>query len=307
MAVARRVREKTLDSRDARTKLKARGKPYWRSIGPALHLGYRKGKDARRWVVRIYIGKGKYHTENIAYADDTADADGAGVLTFWQAQGAAREIAAKRTASSGQRTGPYTVGMAVEDYLVEHIADKPSHYEVKQRLAAYLPASLAAKDVVKLTKQDLVAWHRSLAKSPPRVRTKEGAKQRHRAVDMQDAETVRKRKDSANRVLGMLKAALNYAVTEERAPEGPWRRVVPFEAVAQARTRYLTIAECQRLLNVCDQDLRRLVQALLATGCRYQEVARLRVEDLNVDAGTLHVKQSKSGKSRHVVLTDEGQ
>src|SRR5262245_22419456 len=40
--MARRIRESILDSRDARAKLKVRGKPYWRSIGSGLHVGYRK-------------------------------------------------------------------------------------------------------------------------------------------------------------------------------------------------------------------------------------------------------------------------
>ena len=74
--VARRIRESILDSRDARLKLKVRGKPYWRSIGAGLHVGYRKGKDARRWVARIYVGAGQYVVESIGYADDFADADG---------------------------------------------------------------------------------------------------------------------------------------------------------------------------------------------------------------------------------------
>ena len=46
--------------------------------------------------------------------------------------------------------------------------------------------------------------------------------------------------------------------------------------------------------------------AALQTGARYQELARLRVADFNVDAGTLAIWQSKSGKPRHIVLTDEG-
>ena len=48
------------------------------------------------------------------------------------------------------------------------------------------------------------------------------------------------------------------------------------------------------------------MQAALATGCRYGELACLEVRDFNSDAGTLAIRQSKSGKPRHVVLTDEG-
>ena len=41
--MARRVRDSDLETRAARGKLKARGKPYYRAIGEGLHLGYRKG------------------------------------------------------------------------------------------------------------------------------------------------------------------------------------------------------------------------------------------------------------------------
>src|SRR5690606_25773272 len=99
----------------------------------------------------------------------------------------------------------------------------------------------------------------------------------------------------------------NRAWREGKAPsDTEWRRVEPFEAVEAARVRYLEISEARRLVNACEPEFRRLVQAALQTGCRYGELAALRVEDFNGDAGTIHVRQSKAGKARHVVLTDEG-
>jgi integrase len=71
--------------------------------------------------------------------------------------------------------------------------------------------------------------------------------------------------------------------------------------------RYLTEAECVRLVNACPADFRPMVRAALLTGCRYGELVALRVADFNPDAGTLAVRASKSGKGRHVVLTHEGQ
>ena len=71
--------------------------------------------------------------------------------------------------------------------------------------------------------------------------------------------------------------------------------------------RYLSIAEAKRLLNACDPDFRRLVQAALETGARYSELAHLQVADFNPEAGTVAVYTSrKNKKGRHVVLTDEG-
>ncbi|MCZ6859585.1 MAG: site-specific integrase, partial [Alphaproteobacteria bacterium] len=40
---------------------------------------------------------------------------------------------------------------------------------------------------------------------------------------------------------------------------------------------------------------------------RYGELAAIRTADFNPDAGTVHIRHSKAGKARHVVLTDEGQ
>ena len=76
--------------------------------------------------------------------------------------------------------------------------------------------------------------------------------------------------------------------------------------VDTARLRYLTIAEAQRLINASEPDFRQLVQAALQTGARYSELARLTVTDFNPDVGTVQILQSKSGKPRHIVLTDEG-
>ncbi len=59
--------------------------------------------------------------------------------------------------------------------------------------------------------------------------------------------------------------------------------------------------------NAADSDFRPLVQAALFTGCRYSELARLQVRDFDSDAGTLAVRQTKTGRPRHAVLAAEGQ
>src|SRR5262249_17371750 len=41
-------------------------------------------------------------------------------------------------------------------------------------------------------------------------------------------------------------------------------------------------------------------------GARYGELAALRASDFNRDSATIHVRTSKSGKGRHIVLNDEG-
>ena len=113
---------------------------------------------------------------------------------------------------------------------------------------------------------------------------------------------------SANRILGLLKAALNHAFREGKATSDlEWRKVRPFPKVNRSRASYLSIPQCKRLIKAADPTFRSLVRGALETGCRYGELCRLRVEDYNPDSGTLHIRLSKSGDSRHVILTEDGQ
>jgi integrase len=147
-----------------------------------------------------------------------------------------------------------------------------------------------------LSTEKLRGWLSALAKSPAKGRKHEAG-----------AEPLRRRRSTANRTLAILKAALNLAFREGLVPsDAAWRRVKPFKGVDAARLRYLSVAEAQRLINACDPDLRGLVQAALQSGARYGELARMRAYDFNPDANTVTVGQSKSGKPRHVFLTDEG-
>jgi integrase len=301
--MARRVRDKNLESRAARAKLKPSGKPYYKVIGSGLHVGYRKGKRAGKWVVRSYAGASTYKVATIGTADDVAHADGATVLDFWQAQ----EKAWTLSKSPERPSGPYKVKDAIADYLVT-LEGRASYADTKQRLAAYVPREIDDKHVSALTASTLRTWHKNLAKLPPRVRTKNGNEQRTRKVDLGDPEEVRRRKVSANRILGLLKAALNHAFTEGKvASDTEWRRVKPFPKVNRSRAAYLDVAQCKRLINAADSDFRPLVRAALETGARYGELCRLRVEDFNRDSGTLRIQLSKTGDSRHIVLTEEGQ
>jgi integrase len=302
--MARRVKNADLETREARRKLKARGKPYWQSIGKGLHVGYRKGKRGGAWCVRHYVGDQTYKVETIAIADDVEDANQVEVLDFWHAQSAARNM---RFGTAPKITG-YTVADALRDYL-EYLEPKSSHRISRQRAEAYILPALASTVVNDLDEDDLRRWHRSIADQPARVRTRAGAKQQYKRASG-DPEARRKRELSANIILNLLKAALNRAYTCRKktgvTSDAPWKLVEPFKGVNVARTRYLSLDECRNLLDACDPGFRILVRAALETGARYGELARLRIADFNRDAGTLHIRKSQSGRERHVILSSGG-
>ena len=192
---------------------------------------------------------------------------------------------------------------------IDHLGDKPSAYDAKLRLNAFALPAFGDKAVNELEAGDIRKWHRQIARLPARKRTKYGHQQAYRRTDFNDQEDVRKRQTSANRCLSWLKAALNHAWAEKKATgvesRDEWMRVKPFAGVDVARGRYLTPAECERLLNACEGAFRTLVHAALLTGARYGELARLRVADFTA-ADTLHIRMSKANKDRHVFLTPEG-
>jgi hypothetical protein len=79
----RQVREANLSTREARSRLTAAGKPYYRLLDQGLHLGYRRSRSGSAWVIRWYKGAGAYGIENLdGRPDDVLPADGATVLNW---------------------------------------------------------------------------------------------------------------------------------------------------------------------------------------------------------------------------------
>ena len=309
--MARSVRDAKLDSRAARARLKPSGKPYYRALDPGLHLGYRKGIAGGKWVMRWYTGDGADRVETIGTADDKADAgDGVVCLDFRQAQALARERhlehtrIAKGLPADG---GPCTVRACVDEYLAFLESNRKSARDARYRAEALILPQLGDLPCAELTAAILRKWLEGAAGSAPRLRTRKGEAQIYRDIEKDDPEARRQRRATANRVLAILKAALNRAWREGKiATDDAWRRVEPFEEADAARVHYLSIEQCRRLINASQGSFRDLVRAALLTGCRYGELAALEVHDFNPDAGTLLVRTSKSGRGRHVVLNDEG-
>jgi len=152
-------------------------------------------------------------------------------------------------------------------------------------------------------------WHTGLATAPKLVRTGRIVKKaKSRALDVKDADAIRARRATANRTLTVLKAALNHAFHDGRiATDEAWRKAKPFREADAPVVHFLSEDDCRRIVNACDGAFRNLVRAALLSGCRYGELTRMRASDFNAEAGTITVRESKSGKPRHVALTDEGQ
>ncbi len=300
------VKHARLESPTARSRLKRGRQPHWQALEDGrLHLGWqcRKGDPTGRWLLRRYIGNRKYRVEALGLADDDAAADGRRILSHKQAEALAN---AKVAQPQTKHHGALTVRAAWESYITAKRDAGQSVDDLDSRGKVHILPELGDLVVSALTTEQLRRWLATRAAAPAQRRAKDGKPQYQKAPSTEDE--VRARRATANRVLTMLKAALNHAYDEGHVENrDAWgRKLKPFRDVEVARIRYLSVAEAQRLINASDAEFRPLVQAALETGCRYSELTRLEVHDFNADAGTVAIRKSKSGKPRHVILTPEG-
>jgi integrase len=206
--------------------------------------------------------------------------------------------------------GVGTVGDAVDTYIHFLEADGRSARAiqgVRHTARAFIYPALGHIKLAALTTEQLNRWCAELAKRPARIRTKAGAPQRYRHAN--DPEAQRSRRATARRIWTVLRAALQHAFNHDKVEsDRAWRKVQAFRNTDSARTRYLTVAEAQRLINAASPEFRPLLQGAFLTGARFGQLATLTVADFNSDAGTLRLQSHKGrGHARiyHVHLSDE--
>ena len=299
------------ETRTARLRLSIRSEPYRRGLEKGFALGYRRRGKGGTWLARRRPAAGGYAEHKIGTCDDLQDADGVAILDYGQAQKSRAGMVARRAAPRGRpryavrslhrRGGSRRLFEGIRGaWRQVRLSHSPGRRDSHPADARHRPGRQADGEE-----------NRGLApracRKPALARSKPGRKPNHRKAD-KSADGVRKRRATANRILTVLKAALNHAWKSGHImSDDAWRRVRPFRAVETARVRYLSEAECVRLVNACEPSFRNLVRGALLTGCRYSELTGLHVGDFNADAGVVTVRESKAGKPRHVVLTDEGQ
>lgn len=306
--MAQRANRVKLDTPTARKRLVASRSVYWNTVSRGCSLGYRRtGTDrAGVWKVKYVPPKdagsmARRIQDTLGAADDALAADGITVLSYEQASKKANEwfptALQKATGLVPQRRN-YTVLDACNDYLNALEGRKPT-YTPRKVISAVITPTLGAIAVDKLTRVRIEQWLKQIAETPRR--------KPRRGLKADDEDAKRRRKDSANRYLTILRAALTRALADGKvACSGlAWKSVKPFAQVDQRRTRFLSDDEARKIVEKCGPDFGLLVRAALFSGCRYGELARLWVSDFDAGAGTLFVSHSKSGKPRQVYLDPE--
>lgn len=270
-----------IDSKGKRDKLKPRREPYWARLEKGGALGFRKlavgdGTWSARWTDDEY----KKHYKSLGKFD-----------TFDAAAKEARRWLASCTSGASPKT--VTVADACRSYV--------NALRMEQRLKTAHDAEGRFRRLVYGTaigKTDL-----------DRLKTIQVEKWLHDQVaddDEDDEEDIRRSKDSANRNLATLKAALNRALKHRIVEtDSGWKTVAAFPKVgARRKDAFLTLEDRRNLLASCPDDLRQLCEAILYTGTRPGELAKMNVGDFRRDQGIISLT-GKTG-TRTVPISDTG-
>ncbi len=314
--MARTKRSATLEYWSQRQKLDL-GRDHTETLATGRYLIYYRPANgaAGSWVARIYDPTTRKMRRGVlGVADDFLAAEGIKILTYAQATTKAeawfkdQEHHALRIAGGEvPHDGPYTVADAMRDYhayLVKEGAGSATN--VQNTIDAHILPAFGDEEVAKLTRKRIEDWHVKLAATGRRKSVKRGAEPEHHDAP-KDPEQIRQRKDTANRILTSLKAALNMAMEQGRVHGmAPWREVKAFADVGKSRVRFLDQAEVQALVAVCaDLEFQALLIGALASGARYGELSRCLVKDFDKKAKTLYILRGKNGKPRHIKLAPE--
>jgi integrase len=336
-----RTRNSGLESPRARSGLKKRIPAYWVRLGKGQHLGYRRGATGGFWLARFYDSKTHKRVQaSLGFADDEDQPNGTDVLSFDQASDMARawfkQVAdeAKRASTPAPAPSPnkMTVIQAVESYIEYLYAEKKGAKQAESAARRYiLSKAIGNRLVVQLTMDEIDAWRKGIADAPRSTRKKHDRKPvKHRKakdgvipkakmkgkLELEAeskspaqfaADQKQRRKSTANRVLTILKSALNRLVgADSSIDDRPWRNVAPFKNADGIRTNYLEVEEQRRLVEACPPGLKELVLGALYTGARYGELVDLRVGKVFPQTLSIRIEDSKTSTPRVIPLSQEG-
>lgn len=255
--------------------LTPRKEPYWYSFRRGAGIGLYVGATKREWVARA---KGPDHRYKAKTLGDISQ------LTYEQAEAEARKFAdlTERTERPG-----YAIRDAVNDYVADLRVRKGARAadDAEQRLVARVPQALMDARINDVRTAQVKAWRDSMVRS----------------AEDHSEEDVRRSRDTANRVLAIFKAALNFAFRSGIAlTDVEWRRVEGFEGATEARALFLEPDEVQMLLAAATGAFRDLLQAAVLTGARYGELASAKAGDFDPKAGTLKLSGKTGSRSSYL-------
>lgn len=308
----KRISNVNISSKLDRRKAKPSTFSVFKRHSKGLAIGWRMNESgAGTWTARRMGSNGKYEYSVIGHSDESASANGITIFDYDQAVATAIAWNKQRQAEDNGTVisdDAYTVKQAMADYIT-HLERKKHKANPRTRsvINTHILPTLGDLPLKKLTRSRLKGWFDAVADAKPRRRTKDKSIA-YREIDTSDATVLKQRHSTANRILSVLLAALNYAYENDKvASKTAWERLRKFKNVDGSRVRYLELEDIPKFIDSCQyEQFRQLCKGAIYTGCRYEELAVMQVSAFDSTIGKVHIPTSKSGKERWIPLNDEG-
>ncbi len=126
-----------------------------------------------------------------------------------------------------------------------------------------------------------------------------------KTIEQWQSEQLKQKKPSTvNRVLACLKHMVLKAVDWNMASDEKLKQVrkVKFLKENNKRLRFLTVEECQRLIECCHKELKPIVTIALNTGMRRGEILGLKWDQVDLRHGFILLDISKNGERREIPI-----
>jgi integrase len=178
-----------------------------------------------------------------------------------------------------------TLGDALDAWL-RAIKDQRSHDEYESRMKLYVRPTFDRTPLVKITKPKLIDLRTSL-------------KEREEPIG----------NATINTLFASLSGAFSYFIEQGWCSDNPLKFIKTLEVAERPFVWLQSAGDVQKLLSVCNDNIRTLVAVLVGTGMRLDEALHLMWVDVDLQHRVIHVHRGrrgapKSGRLRHVPIFD---
>lgn len=275
----------------ARAKLKIRREPYWQRISKGFHVGFRKMSvdSSGTWLLRLAGGNGKEVEHSLGTLDGCP-----AHRRFDHAVELAREWAARGdTAGVDTRQPIYTVMDACDGYVsrIRELKGAKPADDLGARYRRWVRSDpIHTVPLPELTPKHLDDFRRRLIASPVRVGKASNLRERS--------------KDSVNRDMAALRAALNRALADRMVTSDfAWREPLKaYKNVSKRRGLYLDREQRRNFINHAPDDLAAFLRGLSILPLRPGALAALTVENFDRRLHVLKIGTDKSGAERKIKM-----
>jgi len=278
-----------IDTVTARARLKVRREPYWQRISKGFHVGFRKmsGTTTGSWSLRHAGENGNEIEHSLGKLEDCPDH-----RRFDHAVELAREWLARSESGVVDTSQPiYTVMAACDAYVnrVRELRGAKAADDLEARYRRWVRSDPIHKvPLPQLTPRHLDDFRRRLIASP--VQANKAGKVRERS------------KDSVNRDMAALRAALNRALADRMvASDFAWREPLKaYKNVTKRRGLYLDREQRRAFIEHAPEYLAAFLRGLSSLPLRPGALAALTVADFDRRLHVLKIGTDKSGADRKI-------